>query len=356
MFYEKILRMNFSKHLILWFENAQRQLPWRNTQDPYKIWVSEIILQQTRVIQGFDYFTRFMERFPSIKDLAEAEEAEVLKLWQGLGYYSRARNIHHAARSVMQEFGGVFPRKYEDIRKLKGIGDYTAAAITSFAYKDAYPVVDGNVLRVMSRLFGIFEAVDMASTHKKIKEQLETLIDKEQPDLFNQAIMEFGALQCKPQSPNCKDCIFKEDCIAFTRGLVGELPIKTKKKELRDRVFIYFVAANAEGIFLQKRKEKDIWRNMWVFPMIEMEVASLKSDRVAGKELSFYGTLHYDKQIVQCLSHQRLYMFFYNCTEISKNEWEELNKKYIFVKKSNFSEYAMPKAVAEYLDIFFNPQ
>ncbi|MEG1571933.1 MAG: A/G-specific adenine glycosylase [Bacteroidales bacterium] len=345
--------MNFAKDLILWFEVAHRQLPWRNTQDPYQIWVSEIILQQTRVIQGFDYFTRFIQRFPNIRTLAQAQESEVLKLWQGLGYYSRARNIHHAARSIMENFKGVFPREYTQIRALKGVGEYTAAAIASFAYKEAYPVVDGNVLRVMSRVFGIFEPIDLASTHTKIRIQLENLIDKDRPDLFNQAIMEFGALQCKPQNPLCDKCIFKLDCIAYTRKLTSELPIKTKKKELKDRVFVYFVAHNAQGVFLHKRKAKDIWQNMWEFPMLELNLAPLKNKRIAEENLSFYGTLCYDKQIVQCLSHQKLHISFYQCTHLSTQEWTELQQKYVFVKKNEISKYAMPKSIAEYLETIF---
>ncbi len=266
--------MNFTKLLFSWYDLHQRDLPWRRTKDPYKIWISEIILQQTRIEQGLNYYHRFMDRFSTISDLAAADEHDVLKLWQGLGYYSRARNLLHSAKEIVKMNQGLFPSTYAEIRNLKGIGDYTAAAIASMAYDMPYPVVDGNVLRFFSRYFGIFESVDKASGKKAVLLLARGKMDLANPGKFNQAIMEFGSLQCKTGSPDCHACPFRENCFAFTHEKVVDLPVKSKAIQPRKRYFnflvlIYKDPENGEIIYLRKRKENDIWKNLYDFPLIE---------------------------------------------------------------------------------------
>ena len=223
----------FADTLISWYEDHKRDLPWRGEPDPYKIWVSEIILQQTRVQQGWDYYIRFIDNFPDVKALAEADEDRVLKVWQGLGYYSRARNMHAAAREIMEKHGGHFPNEYDKILSLKGIGNYTAAAISSIAFGLPYPAVDGNVIRIVSRIFGICDDVTQPAVVKKITAICETEIDSNRPGVFNQAAMDFGAIQCVPRNPNCDECPFQSSCYAYNNHLVDILPVKKKKAESR---------------------------------------------------------------------------------------------------------------------------
>ncbi|MFB0925151.1 MAG: A/G-specific adenine glycosylase, partial [Vicingaceae bacterium] len=233
--------MGFSEKLIVWYNEHKRDLPWRKTTDPYQIWLSEIILQQTRVNQGLDYFNKFIKKHPDIHSLAQSSEKDVLNLWQGLGYYSRARNLHFTAKYISNELNGEFPTEYKDILNLKGVGEYTAAAIASFAYKEAYPVVDGNVYRVLSRMFGIENPIDSTEGKKVFKQLATELIDTKNPDTYNQAIMEFGALQCTPKKPNCEDCPYLLECFAYKNGLITELPKKEKKIKQRNRYFNYLV-------------------------------------------------------------------------------------------------------------------
>jgi A/G-specific adenine glycosylase len=266
--------MTFTKAILQWYENNSRDLPWRETNDPYLIWISEIILQQTRIGQGLGYYSRFIERFPALGDLARADEQEVLKIWQGLGYYSRARNLHSAAKDIMKNHNGIFPDSYEKLLKLKGIGKYTAAAIASIAFNLPFPVVDGNVLRFFSRYFDIQLPIDSVAGKNQIHQKLLLLIDKKQPGIFNQAIMEFGALQCKPIKPDCANCLFNKKCIAFLERRVDQLPVKSRLKNRKTRYFHYFVniCVNDQGkkfLYLRKREEKDIWENLYDFPMIE---------------------------------------------------------------------------------------
>ena len=221
--------MGFSEKLIVWYKQNERDLPWRKTTDPYKIWLSEIILQQTRVAQGLNYYNKFLNKHPTIQSLAESSEKNILNLWQGLGYYSRARNLHFTAKYISKELNGKFPTKYQDILNLKGVGEYTAAAIASFSYQEVYPVIDGNVYRVLSRIFGVESAIDSTSGKKIFKKLATELIDNKNPDTYNQAIMEFGALQCKPKNPNCEDCPFLLECFAYKNKQITELPKKDKK-------------------------------------------------------------------------------------------------------------------------------
>lgn len=262
---------SFAETLISWYDDHKRDLPWRGETDPYKIWVSEIILQQTRVQQGWDYYHRFLDNFPNVKTLAEADEEKVLKVWQGLGYYSRARNMHAAARKIMAEHHGIFPQTYDKIRSLKGIGNYTAAAIASIAFHLPYPAVDGNVIRIVSRIFGICDDVTQPTVLKRITAICETEIDPAQPGVFNQAAMDFGAMQCVPRNPKCDECPFQSNCYAFKNNLTDTLPIKKKKGESKHRFFHFTIYLSDNQTIIEKRTSSDIWKNMYQFPLTETD-------------------------------------------------------------------------------------
>ena len=307
------MEKEFARLLIEWYHEHKRDLPWRNTNDPYLIWISEIILQQTRVAQGYAYYQRFIERFPNLESLAAAEENEVLKYWQGLGYYSRARNLHQAAISV----NGVFPVKYEDILKLKGVGIYTAAAICSFAYNQPHAVVDGNVYRVLSRFFGINEPIDSGKGKKMFASLAHDLLDKVQPALYNQAIMDFGALQCTPLSPDCTVCPFKNRCFAFNHNMVSSLPIKQNKTKTSERFFYYLLIRDNGNIYLNKRTENDIWKNLYELPLIESNTALAVDDFIRKQE---FASIFKENSVVNVrllnktkhvLSHRIIYADFY---------------------------------------------
>jgi len=263
--------MDLSQILLDWYRNNQRDLPWRRTNDPYAIWLSEVILQQTRVEQGMPYWLRFIEDFPTVTDLANADEREVLRLWQGLGYYSRARNLHAAAKIVRDEYNGNFPNQYEQIRALKGIGDYTAAAISSFAFNLPHAVVDGNVYRFLSRIFAINTPIDSTNGKKEFFVLANELLDKSNPGTFNQSLMEFGAMQCKPSNPDCSVCPFNQYCQSFATNTVSEYPVKAKKTKTRNRYFDFIILSDEKNTLLQKREEKDIWQGLYQFPVIESE-------------------------------------------------------------------------------------
>lgn len=307
------MEKEFARLLIEWYHEHKRDLPWRNTNDPYLIWISEIILQQTRVAQGYAYYQRFIERFPNLESLAAAEENEVLKYWQGLGYYSRARNLHQAAISV----NGVFPVKYEDILKLKGVGTYTAAAICSFAYNQPHAVVDGNVYRVLSRFFGINEPIDSGKGKKIFASLAHDLLDKIQPALYNQAIMDFGALQCTPLSPDCTVCPFKNRCFAFNHNMVSSLPIKQNKTKTSERFFYYLLIRDNGNIYLNKRTKNDIWKNLYELPLIESNTALAVDDFIRKQE---FASIFKENSVVNVrllnktkhvLSHRIIYADFY---------------------------------------------
>lgn len=311
--------MKFSNLLIKWYLQNKRDLPWRSTTNPYLIWLSEIMLQQTRVAQGTPYFLAFTTAFPTVFDLAKANEEEVLKLWQGLGYYSRARNLHKTAQHVAFELGGVFPATYNELLKLKGVGEYTAAAIASFSYNEVVPVVDGNVFRVLSRYFDVETDIALASAKKEFAALAFELMPKDNPAIFNQAIMEFGALQCVPKSPNCSICVFNDSCAALQKNKVAQLPVKSKKVKVRNRYFNYLVVADDnEDTVIQKRTAKGIWQNLYEFPLIE-------TDKVEDFEFVYERVqenfFHENKvvSIMECneesiihkLSHQHLYIKFW---------------------------------------------
>jgi len=311
--------MKFSNLLIKWYLQNKRDLPWRSTTNPYPIWLSEIMLQQTRVAQGTPYFLAFTTAFPTVFDLAAASEEEVLKLWQGLGYYSRARNLHKTAQYVASELSGVFPPTYNELLKLKGVGEYTAAAIASFSYNEVVPVVDGNVFRVLSRYFDVETDIALASAKKEFAALAFELMPKDNPATFNQAIMEFGALQCVPKSPNCSICVFNDSCAALQKNKVDQLPVKSKKVKVRNRYFNYLVVEDEnENTVIQKRTSKGIWQNLYEFPVIETDkvedyeyvYGQVQENFFKDNEVvSFIG--YNEESIIHKLSHQHLYIKFW---------------------------------------------
>lgn len=263
----------FAEKLLNWYSENGRRLPWRDTDNPYYIWLSEIILQQTRIEQGRSYYEHFVTHYPSVDALAKATEEQVLKSWQGLGYYSRARNLHGAAKYIADELDGVFPNTYDGILKLKGVGRYTAAAIASFAFKLPYPVIDGNVYRLVSRLYGIYTPIGTDQAYREFEALLLNLIDQEHPDLFNQAIMDFGSIYCKPLGCDCGNCIFQQECVAFNQGKVGLLPVKPQKVKVVERYFYYIDVVWPGARLMHQREAGDIWQGLYELPLHECESA-----------------------------------------------------------------------------------
>lgn len=313
--------MDFSNSLLSWYLQNKRDLPWRDTVNPYPIWLSEIMLQQTKVAQGLPYFLTFIKEFPTVLHLAQADEEQVLKLWQGLGYYSRARNMHKTAQIIAFELNGNFPNNYKDLLKLKGIGEYTAAAIASFAFNEVVPVVDGNVFRVLSRYLDIETDIASALAKKEFSALAKELMPENNPALFNQAIMEFGALQCVPKNPDCNNCIFNNSCAALQKKKVGELPVKLKKTKVTNRYFNYIVFLdNSNNTIINKRTEKGIWHNLYEFPVIEAE-EELDFESISRAIFEKYINFSIDsisvynsEQIIHKLSHQKLHINFYRAS------------------------------------------
>lgn len=339
-----------SSILLDWYKHNKRDLPWRNTTDPYFIWLSEVILQQTRVNQGYDYYMRFVERYPTVLDLAQAEENEVLKLWQGLGYYSRARNLLTAAKSIKDKFQGVFPRGYKDVLALKGVGEYTAAAIVSSAYNDPYAVVDGNVYRVLSRVFAIHTPIDTTAGRKEFALLAQELLDKKHPGDYNQAIMDFGALQCVPVSPDCSLCPASEICLGLAQNKVNAYPVKQGKVKVRDRYFSYFDVHSNNTRYLKKRTERDIWQNLYELPLIESDSKISLSD--LEKTLKYKSL--FDKVVIKnvklvdqrkhILSHQRIHANFYRIDIEGV-----LSDEFLQISNEDISVYAIPQLIHNYL-------
>jgi A/G-specific adenine glycosylase len=263
----------FAQTLLHWYQRHKRPLPWRETIDPYAIWLSEVILQQTRVSQGLPYYLDFINTYPTVTDLAQAPEDEVLRHWQGLGYYSRARNMHHTARYIAQQRQGIFPSTYQQLLQLRGIGPYTAAAIASFAFKEKVAVLDGNVFRVLARVFGLAEDITSPAGKKAFQLLADMLIPADHPDTYNQAIMEFGAIQCTPVAPDCLFCPLQQQCFAFRNGLVQALPHKSKAKASRERFFHYLVLQWQNQFYLKKRSQSDIWQGLYDFYLHETDTA-----------------------------------------------------------------------------------
>lgn len=344
--------MNFSKILINWYLSNKRELPWRKTREPYNIWLSEIMLQQTRIEQGLPYYERFTEAFPSVFDLAAASQDKVLKLWQGLGYYSRARNLHETAKFVAKELDGKFPGNYKELKKLKGVGDYTASAIASICFAEPVAVVDGNVYRVLARYFDIDTPINSTAGIKEFKMLASELLNPEQPSEFNQAIMEFGALQCKPQNPLCDTCPLNESCLALKKNKIGELPVKLKKGKIKKRYFNYLVFQNNENdTLLRQRKGKGIWHELYEFPLVETgapvtvdvltrqeEFKEILDD--APAEVILYN----QDPVVHKLSHQHIFANFWilKCEEVPGKA----------VAMEQVDEYPVPVLIQNFLNEF----
>lgn len=348
----------YSKSLVNWYKENRRDLPWRRSSDPYIIWISEIILQQTRVAQGLDYFNRFVARFPDVRALAVASEDEVLRYWQGLGYYSRARNLLEAARTICRDFDGIFPRTYNEVRSLKGIGDYTAAAIVSFAYDLPYPVLDGNVYRVLARLFALSTPIDSAQGKKEFAELAALLLDKEHPGLHNQAIMELGALQCVPRQPDCSFCPLMDRCMAYAAGEVSAYPVKQQKLKTRPRYFHYLHIVCGNDTYIQRREGKDIWQGLYQLPLIETDTpadfAELQQTDAFRRLLSDCGRMEISvvlRDIKHVLSHQTLYASFYYIKV--EREGKTLNE-YLRIPLSSLENYAFPRLILRYFQATAN--
>jgi A/G-specific adenine glycosylase len=343
--------MDFKTEIIDWYTVHKRDLPWRKTKDPYQIWMSEIIFQQTRIDQGMAYFLKFIDHYPTIFDLAKASEDEVLKDWQGLGYYSRARNLHFTAKHVVSELDGVFPTAYEDILQLKGIGEYTASAIASFCYGAPHAVVDGNVYRVLSRVFGISTPIDSTIGKKEFKLLANELLSKKDPAIYNQSIMEFGALQCKPVSPDCTICPLNNACIALATAKIKSLPVKEKKIKQRKRFFDYFLIIDNDQVVVNQRREKDIWQHLYDFPLIEnnkQQSSEQIIDQLKDK-LGVPFTVKSESGLIKhILSHQILTVRFW---QIAAPHSFILNENEQVVNLENIQELAFPKVVENYLEL-----
>ena len=344
----------FSQVLIAWYEQNKRDLPWRHTTDPYKVWLSEIILQQTRVVQGMPYYEKFVAQYPTVADLAAADEQQVLRLWQGLGYYSRARNLHACAKMVMDEYDGIFPETAAELQNLKGIGEYTAAAIASFCFKEAAPVLDGNVFRVVARYFGISVNIADAKNKKAFYQVLEEVIDRERPDQFNQAIMEFGALHCTPAKPLCMYCDLRIDCHAYLNQQQQELPVKIKKLTIKKRHFQYLVFISDQEVFMKERGAKDIWQGLHDFYLIEhdrFEPATFFNE----EQLASASLLHESAPYKHVLTHQRIKAQFYVIRIDRETAFSDLLAG---MQRHHFSAIAgipKPKLIDNYLnEVFFS--
>ena len=345
---------NISSILSIWYSQNKRNLPWRDIHDPYRIWISEIILQQTRVIQGISYYLKFIDRFSTVAQLSESEEDEVLKYWQGLGYYSRARNLHKAARQISSEFGGIFPNTHSDVLKLAGVGEYTAAAICSFAYNQHFAVVDGNVYRFLSRLFGIETAIDSGNGKKEFTYLAQEILSKLEPGLHNQAIMEFGALLCVPVSPDCFNCPFQTLCKANELNLVSLLPIKSKKTKVKHRFFNYIYIEYQGNTYIQQRVAKDIWQNLYEFPQIESDHLLETSELLEDKDFNnFFGSIkeveiiEKSKSVKHILTHRVIFAQF--ITIKISSESEKL-KELIKVPIIEMEKYAVSRLMEMFLE------
>lgn len=348
--------MSFSNEIINWYYNHKRDLPWRETVDPYKIWLSEVILQQTRVAQGLDYYYTFSENFPTVQALALAEEDEVLRLWQGLGYYSRARNLHKAAKIVVNQFNGVFPSNYSSLLTLPGIGEYTAAAVASFSANEVHAVLDGNVFRVLARFFGIKEPINSSEGKKVFSKLAKELIDPSNPATYNQAIMEFGALQCKPKSPNCAVCPISSSCYSFIHQEVELLPVKLKKAKSRNRYFNYFIIKEGESILMNKRGKGDIWQHLHDFPLIESNKELGPEELIVHHDVvNAFGTdltiKFISKPYKHVLSHQNIYARFFEISQTTLDLNENTAWNYVLIK--DLDKLAKPKLIVFFMESYF---
>ena len=351
------MNSDFSKYIQSWYLENKRDLPWRNTKNPYKIWLSEIILQQTQVKQGMPYYKNFIKSFPDVYSLAKAKEDKIMKMWQGLGYYSRARNLHYTAKTIVEDYDGEFPNTYKELLKLKGIGEYTAAAIASFAYDEPVAVLDGNVFRVLARYFGIENPINSTEGKKLFKEKAYEVLDQNQPALHNQAMMEFGALQCKPKSPNCMFCSLNDSCVAFQQNKIKDLPVKLKTLKRTKRYFHYLVFKSSEGeMLINQRLVKDIWEKLFEFPRADT-TAKFRKDDVFNHPL--FVSLGLDESIdiqrinsktsKHVLTHQDVFADFWlvNCAvKFDKN----IPDNFYVVNTKSIRKFAVPILIDKFLN------
>ena len=331
---------DFTRLITDWYRQNKRELPWRQTSDPYLIWLSEIILQQTRVEQGKSYFLKFKNNYPTIIDLANASEESILNDWQGLGYYSRARNLHFTAKLIRDNYNGVFPNQFEQIKSLKGIGNYTAAAISSFAFNQNYAVVDGNVYRLLSRVFNIDTPIDSTQGIKYFQNLADELIDKKDPAIHNQAIMEVGAMICLPKNPSCSECPLESKCLSLANGNFQFLPVKSKKVKVKKRFFHYLIFSDKNNTILQKRIDKDIWQQLYQFPMIETGSIQIPDDEI------FKNKFEISEKITHILTHQKITAQFYHFNFIPN----KLEKEWIKIKISDIQDFPLPRIIDRYLE------
>ncbi|WP_068596805.1 A/G-specific adenine glycosylase [Vaginella massiliensis] len=345
---DKILTINL---LILdWYGHHQRHLPWRESKNPYFIWLSEIILQQTRVEQGMQYYLNFTTHYPTIESLANASEQEILKLWQGLGYYTRARNLHHTAQTVYRDYKGLFPDNFLELKKLKGIGDYTAAAIASICFNEAIPALDGNMYRVFARYFGIYDDIALPKTKKVFFELGISIIDKNHPGDFNQAVMDLGATICKPKNPLCTDCPLNDSCYALQKKEQDRLPVKSKKIKVKDRFFHFYLLSNADHFLLTHRTQTDVWQHLYTLPLVEQAEEPLSPFGLADFEKTY---LYEEKHI---LSHQKLWIRFYTI-DLDEKTYEQIRKtnNFISISKKQLDQYPLPKPIEKFMKLkYFN--
>lgn len=332
--------LKFTLQITNWYRQNCRDLPWRHTKDPYLIWLSEIILQQTRVDQGLPYYIKFSANFPTVEHLANANEEEVLLLWQGLGYYSRARNMLKTAQTIVDNYSSKFPNTYKDLLKLKGIGPYTAAAIASFAFDEVTPVVDGNVYRVLSRYYGIDAAIDSKEGKNQINELAKLSIDTKNPAIYNQAIMEFGAIQCSPKKPNCSSCPVNDTCLSFYQNKVHERPLKLKKTKVIERCFHFLIQIQKKQILIEKRTKNDIWKGLYQFPLLELDTTVLTDEIIVEYNIKNSSQIYKHK-----LTHQTIYAIFHECSSSKKKSTNQHQ-----VDLNNIENYAFPRLIQRYLE------
>ncbi|MDX1628124.1 MAG: A/G-specific adenine glycosylase [Fulvivirga sp.] len=337
-----------TKNIIEWYSQHGRDLPWRKTRDPYKIWLSEIILQQTRVQQGLPYYEKFVEKFPHITDLAQATEEEVLRTWQGLGYYSRARNLHACAKVILEKYNGSFPSTYQELLKLPGIGPYTAAAISSFAFKEKVPAIDGNVFRVLARIFGVAEDILSGKARKTFENIARELIPDQFPDTYNQAMMEFGARHCTPRNPSCAVCPVGPECYARLNNCQDQLPVKRSKVKVKNRFFTYLVIQHQGKYWMKQRKAGDIWQGLYDFCLLEEK----NNDEVLKTVLLPEVKLKNGKTFKHILTHQKIYARFISVqqADLQKSSRAQLLENGEFYGEDKIKDLPKPVLIDNYLN------
>jgi A/G-specific adenine glycosylase len=347
-----VTNSTFTRKLLQWHGSNKRPLPWKKTSNPYRIWLSEIILQQTRVEQGTPYYLKMIRLFPTVKDLAKAHEDQVLSAWQGLGYYSRAKNLQAAAKQIVANWNGKFPDRYEEILQLKGVGEYTAAAIASFAFGLPHAVVDGNVYRVLARVFGITENIHSAKAKKTFFRLANELLDRRNPGAFNQAIMDFGSLVCRPANPLCNNCCFRRECRAFQQQKIQEWPVNRKNIRIRKRWLNFMIIETADSLIIRKRREEDIWPGLFEWPVLETQKKPAQKELLANLPLiKFAGPkplklTHRSEVVKHLLSHQTLFATFFHFKSATKKL--KLPRGAQWVKKRNLLDFPLPKLLENY--------